>query len=253
MRQVRYVDGVTLRIVQPNISQSDKWRDENMRVIFDQLLEMSARAPQNGKPVTHIIWPESAVPFLIDESDSSRAELAQLLGGSQNSCDRCPAARIQQFPGEPTRSTTAFSRLSMASGRRGGALRQVAAGSRGEFLPIEWLLEPLGISQSGHGSGKFRGGSRTREPCNSGGLVLLDFRSAIRAFSPITSLIRKSGRDGSLMSPVTAGLELNRTLTSTWRRRGCGLSSRDCPWSGWQILEFPPLLTLMAGPFRACL
>ncbi len=53
-----------------------------MRAIFDQLLEMSARAPQTGKPVTHIIWPESAVPFLIDESDSSRAEVAQLLGGT---------------------------------------------------------------------------------------------------------------------------------------------------------------------------
>ena len=51
--------------------------------IFDQLLEMSARAPKNGKPLTHIIWPETAVPFLIDESDSSRAEVAQLLGGAK--------------------------------------------------------------------------------------------------------------------------------------------------------------------------
>ena len=57
--------------------------DENARAIFDQLLEMSARAGPEGSQVTHIIWPETAVSFLIDESDVAKAELALLLGGTK--------------------------------------------------------------------------------------------------------------------------------------------------------------------------
>ena len=71
---VTNVEGVNIRIVQPNISQDDKWRDENVRRIFDQLLEMSARPSETGVSITHIFWPESAVPFLIDESVTSRTK-----------------------------------------------------------------------------------------------------------------------------------------------------------------------------------
>lgn len=53
------VPGVLLRIVQPNISQDQKWREGNVRPIFDQLLALSA-TPAEAAP-THIIWPESAV------------------------------------------------------------------------------------------------------------------------------------------------------------------------------------------------
>ena len=38
--KVADVAGMKLRIVQPNISQDDKWRDKNVRRIFEQLLEM---------------------------------------------------------------------------------------------------------------------------------------------------------------------------------------------------------------------
>ncbi len=45
--------------------------------IFDKYLSMSAAAsaehPDGIASITHVIWPESAVPFLIDESDVARA------------------------------------------------------------------------------------------------------------------------------------------------------------------------------------
>ena len=79
------VPGVSVRIVQPNISQEQKWREDNARAIFDQLKQLSAM-PTQGQPegiggITHLVWPESAVPFLIDESPVARAELQPLLGG----------------------------------------------------------------------------------------------------------------------------------------------------------------------------
>jgi apolipoprotein N-acyltransferase len=157
--QVPNVDGVTLRIVQPNISQSDKWRDENMRAIFVQLLDMSARAPQNGKPVTHIIWPESAVPFLIDESDSSRAEVAQLLGGTRTLVTGALRREIS-IVGD-TESDKVYNSVLTFDG-----LGNVVAHydkwrlvPGGEFLPFEWLLEPLGFRKVVSVPGSFEAGA----------------------------------------------------------------------------------------------
>ncbi|HEX7108403.1 MAG TPA: apolipoprotein N-acyltransferase, partial [Aestuariivirga sp.] len=157
--QVPNVDGVTLRIVQPNISQSDKWRDENMRAIFVQLLEMSARGPQTGKPVTHIIWPESAVPFLIDESDNSRAEVAQLLGGTATLVTGALRREIS-IVGD-TESDKVYNSVLTFDG-----LGNVVAHydkwrlvPGGEFLPFEWLLEPLGFRKVVTVPGSFEAGA----------------------------------------------------------------------------------------------
>lgn len=69
------VEGVRLRLVQPNIPQRLKWRPE-LRVghVRDQL-ELSQRAPATGGPPTgvpptggpptHVIWSETAVPFFV--------------------------------------------------------------------------------------------------------------------------------------------------------------------------------------------
>ena len=79
------VPGVALRIVQPNVPQEQKWREDNARAIFDELKQLSAmptaERPEGIGGVTHLVWPESAVPFLIDESPVARAELQPLLGG----------------------------------------------------------------------------------------------------------------------------------------------------------------------------
>jgi apolipoprotein N-acyltransferase len=142
---VANVEGVNIRIVQPNISQSDKWRDENARAIFDQLLEMSARQSLNDKPITHIVWPESAVPFLIDESDSSRAEVAKLLGGTRTLVTG--ALRREVSISGDGESDKVYNSVLTFDGF-GNVVAQydkwrLVPG--GEFLPFEWLLEPLGF------------------------------------------------------------------------------------------------------------
>jgi len=139
------VEGVNIRIVQPNISQSDKWRDENVRAIFDQLLEMSGRLSQNDKPITHVIWPESAVPFLIDESDSARAEVAQLLGGTKTLVTGTLRREVS-ITGD-SESDKVYNSVLTFDGI-GNVVAQydkwrLVPG--GEFLPFEWLLEPLGF------------------------------------------------------------------------------------------------------------
>ncbi len=60
------VDGVRVRIVQPNIPQRDRWKPENQAWIFERILKLS-RSGDDGTDIgdfTHVIWPESSVPFL---------------------------------------------------------------------------------------------------------------------------------------------------------------------------------------------
>lgn len=67
------VDGVRLRIVQANIPQRLKWEPEQRLDIFRRHLELSAQPSPQGPP-THVIWPETAVPFLLaDEPAALRA------------------------------------------------------------------------------------------------------------------------------------------------------------------------------------
>lgn len=62
---------VRLRIVQANIVQRDKWRPElradNLRAHVDL-----SNQPAAGLPPTHVVWPETAVPFFLDSSPEAR-------------------------------------------------------------------------------------------------------------------------------------------------------------------------------------
>jgi len=60
------VPGVRLRLVQPNIAQSEKWDPAlRERHMMDQLLLSTRPAKNNGVKPTHIIWAETAAPFFI--------------------------------------------------------------------------------------------------------------------------------------------------------------------------------------------
>ncbi|WP_372781427.1 apolipoprotein N-acyltransferase [Phenylobacterium sp.] len=54
-----------IRVVQANIDQKNKWKAENLGSIFDTYLELSGR-PGPRRPDI-VIWPEGALPAVIDE------------------------------------------------------------------------------------------------------------------------------------------------------------------------------------------
>jgi apolipoprotein N-acyltransferase len=150
-----YVPGVMLRLVQPNISQSDKWREGNARAIFDQLKSLTSQPSSTGQQITHIIWPESAVPFLIDESTDGKAELRAALkphqilltGAVRRSAPRDDAdyfTSILVFDDQAQVITT-YDKWHLVPG--------------GEFLPLAWLLEPLGLRKVVNLPGSFKAGA----------------------------------------------------------------------------------------------
>lgn len=73
--ELGYVPGVRLRIVQANISQVQKWRAEPRSANFNKHLELT-RAPGLAK-ITHVIWPESAVPYFLSGDLERRAIIAR--------------------------------------------------------------------------------------------------------------------------------------------------------------------------------
>ena len=58
------VDGVRLRLVQPAISQEEKWRTDRKLPNFRRLRDLS----HSEGSVTHVIWPEAALPFILPVS-----------------------------------------------------------------------------------------------------------------------------------------------------------------------------------------
>jgi apolipoprotein N-acyltransferase len=150
-----YVSGVKLRIVQPNTSQNDKWRADNAAGIFGNLIAMSkGKDGLNG--ISHVIWPESSVPFLIDESEEALALVEKMLpdnavlimGADRRHRDGDGKSRfynsIQGFDG--------FANLVIQYDK----WRLVPGG---EFLPFEWILAPLGFRKVVTVPGSFAAGS----------------------------------------------------------------------------------------------
>ena len=54
-----------VRVVQANIDQKDKWRPENLGMVFDTYVALTTR-PAPVRP-NIVIWPEGALPAVIDE------------------------------------------------------------------------------------------------------------------------------------------------------------------------------------------
>ncbi len=79
------VPEVRLRIVQGNIDQRNKWRAGQRGINFRKHLRMSA-VPGTVTPgaispgaVTHIIWPETAAPYVLANDAAARAALARVV------------------------------------------------------------------------------------------------------------------------------------------------------------------------------
>lgn len=71
-------DKVRLRLVQPNIPQRLKWVANLRNAHVLKQVAMSRRPPAPGAaPPTVVIWPETAVPYFLDDDPTVRAEVAR--------------------------------------------------------------------------------------------------------------------------------------------------------------------------------
>lgn len=72
-----FVPGVGLRLVQPCVAQTLKWEPSQRRIIFEELAGLT-RLP-SGQEITHVLWPESALPFFAQDNPRVREMLGMLV------------------------------------------------------------------------------------------------------------------------------------------------------------------------------
>lgn len=67
----------TIRLVQPNAAQRDKWDPEMIPIFFQRQLDFTAAAPAAGQPTPDlVIWPESAIPWSLHHAEGALSEIA---------------------------------------------------------------------------------------------------------------------------------------------------------------------------------
>ena len=71
--------GKTLRLVQPNIPQAEKWEPDNRARIFSDYLDLSSDKAGGTGRVDAVVWPESAVPFFLAREPGALSAIAEVL------------------------------------------------------------------------------------------------------------------------------------------------------------------------------
>ena len=73
----QYHRDIYFRIVQPNIPQDVKWRQTHRDEHLSTLLRLWSQS--SNHPITHLVWPETAVPFVVSRDTSRRMKMASVI------------------------------------------------------------------------------------------------------------------------------------------------------------------------------
>jgi apolipoprotein N-acyltransferase len=156
-----YVEGVHLRIMQPNLQQDDKFNYARKQQVMDRYLALSDRkdGPQSTglRGVTHLIWPESAFPFFLTREPDVLAQISALL--PKGTVLITGAIRAPDSRGVVNRAYNSI----YVIGDDGSILSvydKVHLVPFGEYLPFQDLLEQLGLEQLTKVRGGFIPGER---------------------------------------------------------------------------------------------
>ena len=160
-----FVEGVRLRIMQPNLQQDQKFNYGAKQKVMSQYLELSDRStgPQSGgvRDVTHLIWPESAFPFLLTREPDALAQIAALL--PEGTVLITGAVRAPEAP-SGKQIERAYNSIYVIDhdGSILSVYDKIHLVPFGEYLPFQNFLEKLGLMQLTKLPGGFIAGERRR-------------------------------------------------------------------------------------------
>jgi apolipoprotein N-acyltransferase len=156
-----FVEGVQLRIMQPNLQQDEKFDYSAKAQVMNHYLGLSRRVvgSRDLRSVTHLIWPESAFPFYLAGEPDALSQIGALLP---------EGAVLITGSDRVVRSGTEVKGLYNSiyvvdhTGAVLAVYDKVHLVPVGEYLPLQGFLERLGLMQLTKVEGGFLSGETHR-------------------------------------------------------------------------------------------
>jgi len=160
--------------VQPSVPQREKWIADNQERIFAQHIDLSRRdgtgAIDGLIGVTHVVWPEAAMPFMPLDTPEALTAIGGML--PEGAVLIAGALRAERAPPKSPRLRNFFNSVLVFG--KGGVLiafyDKIFLVPFGEFLPLRRVLEAIGLRQFLSGVGSFEAGVPPRSPLAVPGL-----------------------------------------------------------------------------------
>lgn len=151
---------IKLRLVQPAIDQSLKWQADSRAFTMERLLTLSETklSPDDLGilGVSHVIWPESAMPFYLADQPEELARIARML----------PLGKylVTGAPREEFSSDAAYNAVMVINdaGEVVASYEKTHLVPFGEYLPFQNLWDKIGITQFVPGSDGWQKGEGRR-------------------------------------------------------------------------------------------
>ncbi|WP_416897042.1 MAG: apolipoprotein N-acyltransferase [Minwuia sp.] len=137
---------VSIRIVQGNIPQREKWRPDRVEPNFRMLLEMS-----RGFDGDLVIWPETAATFLLSRAPGPLAAIAGVAPPGGHVVTGAP--RVEDIGGNERFYNSAI--LIGSDGRIADSADKHHLVPFGEYLPMRAVLQRIGLDKLAQGRGDF--------------------------------------------------------------------------------------------------
>lgn len=150
---ITYHDQSFIRLVQPAIEQTQRRTPQQRIAALSKIVVMST-APSE-KPITHIIWPETASPFFLNEDDEAREGLKRIVpkGGAL-----ITGAPSRSFDNNKMKFYNSLVILN-DKGMLIGSYDKSHLVPFGEFIPLRDILKTVPIAVDVIGSSDFTPGT----------------------------------------------------------------------------------------------
>jgi apolipoprotein N-acyltransferase len=156
--------GIRVRIVQADIDQAAKWRPENSAEIFTDYLNLTKSGRTGLSGISLVVWPETAVPFLLADSPEALAMIGEALPDG-TSLLVGSARLVEQRDAQGALTATRIYNSLLVINDKGevvGGYDKIHLVPFGEYLPFQDFLESLGVMQLTGVRGGFSAGRGPR-------------------------------------------------------------------------------------------
>ncbi|GHA20860.1 apolipoprotein N-acyltransferase [Devosia pacifica] len=142
------IEDMRMRLVQPLVYEHSNWSSANPEALIERLITLSQMQASPEDPglaaVTHLVWPESALPFYLERYPESLARIGRMLGPEQILLTGAPRISYSGAPDQPPFNSV------LAIDQSGAAVASYDKAHLvpfGEFLPYQSFFAELGIKQ----------------------------------------------------------------------------------------------------------